>query len=196
MGITVDNIYKKYGKLQVLDGLAVNIYEGGITGFTGRNGCGKTTFLSILAGVEKADRGQIVFPSKDYSVGYLPQVNPLIEDMTVQDNLKLWADNKMLIDRICNRYDLNDIRKRRVSRLSGGMKRRLAIACALINEPQMLIMDEPTAALDIYYKNVIHREMLEYTKRGGTIVMVTHEKEEMDMCNIAYFIENGKIRYT
>ena len=195
MGITIDNICKKYGKVQVLNGLTVAINEGGIVGFTGRNGCGKTTFLSILAGVERADAGQIIFPSKEYTVGYLPQVNPLIEDMTVLDNLKLWADNGTMIDRICDRYDLKEIRKRKVSRLSGGMKRRLAIACALINEPQMLIMDEPTAALDILYKNIIHKEMIEYVRRGGTIIMVTHEKEEIEMCNNAYFIENGSLRY-
>lgn len=194
MSITVDNIYKRYGKLQVLDGISVIIKEGEITGFTGRNGCGKTTFLSVLAGVERPNSGQVIFPKGEYSAAYLPQVNPLIEDMTVLDNLKLWADDKYNIDKICARYDLNDIKKRRVSKLSGGMKRRLAIACALINEPQLLIMDEPTAALDILYKSIIHKEMMDYIERGGTIVMVTHEKEEIQMCNSAYFIENGKLR--
>lgn len=194
MSITIDNIYKKYGKLQVLNGIRVTVKEGECTGFTGRNGCGKTTLLSILTGVEKADEGRIVFPERNYSIGYLPQVNPLLEDMSVLDNLKLWADNKSQIDKICDRYELNSIRKRKVSKLSGGMKRRLAIACALINEPKLLVMDEPTAALDIFYKKVIHDEMRDYLRRGGTIIMVTHEKEEIEMCNACYMMENGVLK--
>lgn len=193
MSIIIDGISKKYGNKQVLNGFGISISEGTCTGFTGRNGCGKTTFLSILAGVETADSGRIVFPEKNYSIGYLPQINPLLENRTVKDNLKLWSRKKDVIERTAKQYDLMDLMKTRVGNLSGGMKRRLAIACALINEPKLLIMDEPTAALDVVYKQIIHQEMRDYLNRGGTIIMVTHEKEEMEMCNACYYIEDGRV---
>lgn len=193
MSIKVENISKSYGKQKILKGVNFELEEGTCSCITGRNGCGKTTLLSILMGVEKADSGRVLWPARNYSIGYLPQINPLMEDMSVLDNLKLWADNKDYMQDALTRFELSEIKGKRVSKLSGGMKRRLAIACALVNKPRLLVMDEPTAALDIVYKKIIHDEMIRFMNEGGTIVMVTHEKEEIDMCHKVMVLENGVI---
>lgn len=193
MSIKVENISKSYGKQKILKNVSFDLEEGTCSCITGRNGCGKTTLLSILMGVEKADSGRVLWPARNYSIGYLPQINPLMEDMSVLDNLKLWADNKEYMQDALIRFELSEIKGKRVSKLSGGMKRRLAIACALVNKPRLLVMDEPTAALDIVYKKIIHDEMIRFMNEGGTIVMVTHEKEEIDMCHKVMVLENGVI---
>lgn len=193
MSIKVENISKSYGKQKILKNVSFELEEGTCSCITGRNGCGKTTLLSILMGVEKADSGRVLWPARNYSIGYLPQINPLMEDMSVLDNLKLWADNKDYMQDALTRFELSEIKGKRVSKLSGGMKRRLAIACALVNKPRLLVMDEPTAALDIVYKKIIHDEMIRFMNEGGTIVMVTHEKEEIDMCHKVMVLENGVI---
>ena len=193
MSIKVENISKSYGKQKILRNVSFELEEGTCSCITGRNGCGKTTLLSILMGVEKADSGRVLWPARNYSIGYLPQINPLMEDMSVLDNLKLWADNKEYMLDALTRFELSEIKGKRVSKLSGGMKRRLAIACALVNKPRLLVMDEPTAALDIVYKKIIHDEMIRFMNEGGTIVMVTHEKEEIDMCHKVMVLENGVI---
>lgn len=194
MELILRDIRKSYGKQEILKGLSLNIELGKCTGVTGRNGCGKTTLISILAGSETADSGQVIIPKKGFKVGYLPQINPLLDYISVEENLNIWAENKVNLQNALEKYDLTDIRKKAIHKLSGGMKRRVAIACALVNNPDLLIMDEPTAALDIEYKKIIHDEMNRYVTNGGTIVMVTHEKEEIDMCDICYLISDGTIK--
>lgn len=194
MSIRIEHIAKRYGRQQVLKDISLDIEEGTCVGITGRNGCGKTTMISIVTGVERPDSGSILYPRRGFSVGYLPQISPLLEDMSVYDNLRLWADKKDNIATISRQYELTDIWKKRVSRLSGGMKRRLAIACALINSPDLLVMDEPTAALDIEYKELIHNSMRSFLREGGTILMVTHEKDEMDMCDSCYLMDGGTLQ--
>lgn len=202
MILEVKGLSKKYGRLQILDNVSFEAASGAIVGFVGKNGCGKTTLLSILAGVMSADKGVVSIDGHELSLrhrgvgeiaGYVPQVNPLLDSVSVSDNIKLYAKTKELYHRGVERFNLGDILKRKVGKLSGGMKRRVAIACALVNEPPILIMDEPTAALDIEYKALIHEEMKRYSECGGLLILVTHEREEIDMCNVVFNIENGAI---
>lgn len=192
MRVILENISKKYSKKSILWDVNLMAEGPAIIGITGRNGCGKTTLLSIIMGIEKPDNGRVIFSDMTV-VGYVPQINPLLEDMSVKDNLKLWSDSKDNFDRIVEAYDLKDMLGKRVSKLSGGMKRRLSIACAVVNNPKILIMDEPTAALDIVYKQVIHEEMRRFSDNGGLIIMVSHEKEELDMCDKCYLIDGGTV---
>lgn len=191
MILEVSDLTKKYGKQTVLNGVDFSLKAGECVGITGGNGCGKTTLLSILAGVEKKDGGFIILNS---TVGYLPQTNPLLEDASVFDNISLWSSKREDTDRILKLYDFDKIKRKKVNKLSGGMKRRLAIACAIVNSPGILIMDEPTAALDINYKKLIHDQMNDFVNNGGTILIVTHEKEEILMCQRCYYMENGKLK--
>lgn len=190
MILTASDLYKKYGGQLVLNGVSLSVGEGECVGIIGRNGCGKSTLLSILVGVEKADSGSVTGVRQ---TGYLPQINPLLDDATVYENLGLWARSRQNIKRVITDYDLYDIKNKKVSKLSGGMKRRLAIACAMVNAPKVLIMDEPTTALDIEYKELIHQEMRSYIEKGNSIILVTHEKEEMEMCDRMYSLIDGEL---
>lgn len=203
MELRVEHIGKKYKKQTVLKDISFTVSSGECIGFIGANGCGKTTLLSILVGVEFADKGHAYIDGKKIDLkkglgknklGYVPQINPLPESLSVKECLQLWCDNKDIYKKIVRRYDLVDIEKKTISKLSGGMKRRVAIACALASEPEILIMDEPTAALDISYKKLIHEDMNDFVKRGGILIIVTHEKEEIDMCTTCYRIENGVVK--
>lgn len=194
MDITVSNINKKYKKQLVLKDVSLYAKSGEIVGILGRNGCGKTTLISIIAGVEKADSGRVIFSERGRElVGYVPQVNPLIEEASVIDNLGLWIKDSSKTDEILTAFDFDTLRSKKVYKLSGGMKRRVSIMCALSNSPRLLIMDEPTASLDIEYKKLIHGMMEEYVKSGGTIILVTHELEEINMCDRCYSLHEGHL---
>lgn len=170
----------------------------------GMNGCGKSTLMQILAGVMKADAGSVSFfgneaigNMKEFRsfCGYVPQDNPLMVELTVKDNLLLWKgrDNSVR-DMIISQFELKDILGKRVSELSGGMKRRLSIACALLKWPPILLLDEPTTALDLYYKNSIGQWINEYCKMNGIVIMTTHDESEILSADRCLFMENGKIR--
>ncbi len=195
MDINVNNISKSYGKQKVLSDISFSVSGGQTVGIVGANGCGKTTLLSILAGIEMPDSGSVVFsePGGRSLCGYLPQINPLLEEASVYDNLRLWTETAKSCDELIDKYGFSDIRKKKVSKLSGGMKRRLAIACALCNDPKLLIMDEPTASLDIDNKKMIHDRMRDFISGQGAIILVTHELEEIKMCSICYKIQDGTI---
>lgn len=192
--INVYNIWKSIGKQEILKGVSFSADEGECVCITGRNGCGKTTLLSILSGIEKCDSGTVEIASENTKIGYLPQINPLLDKMSVKDNIKLWCSDYSEYRRLVEKYSLDEMINKKVSQLSGGMKRRLALACAMAGEPTILIMDEPTAALDVEYKGLLHREMGKYAASGGTIIMVSHEKEEMDLATICYCMEDGILR--
>lgn len=201
--IEAAGITKKYNKT-VLRDVSFKAAEGECIGILGANGCGKTTLLSILAGVNRPDSGSILYDGADalknkklfkQKAGYVPQENPLIEELSAKDNLRLWysraAFEKSMKSGIIKKLGINDYINKRVSRLSGGMKRRLAIAAALANNAGVLIMDEPGAALDIYGKEEIRNYIKEFAWGGGTVIISTHDETEIKMCNTLYFLENG-----
>lgn len=192
MQVNIQGISKKYGRSIVLDEVGFEASSGDCVCIIGRNGCGKSTLLSILAQVIPADNGYISFGS-NITIGYLPQVNPLIERVSVRDNLKLFCKDASSFEYAVERFELDNILGKNVKTLSGGMKRRLALACAMANKPHILIMDEATAALDIEYKAIIRNEMQEYMSGGGIIIMASHEREEIDMSTVCYELSEGHL---
>ena len=196
MDIRVEHVSRSFGSQQVLSDISFAASSGDIIGIVGRNGCGKSTLLAILAGIDRADDGNVIFsvPGGREKSGYLPQTNPLLEEASVVENLRLWAPDREKTERLLKEYDLESVRRKKVRKLSGGMKRRLAIACALAHDPELLIMDEPTAALDIVYKKMIHDIMNDFTASGGTIILVTHEQEEISMCSRCYILQDGCLK--
>lgn len=206
--IAAADIRKGYRKKCVLDGASFQAEEGECVGIVGGNGCGKTTLLSILAGVLKADQGSIKYGGKEAlgrpvvfeeTVAYVPQENPIMEELSVQDNLRLWyrGDKGRLEGDLSNgpagMLGLGQILKVPAGKLSGGMKKRLSIACALSNHAPVLIMDEPGAALDLVCKEEIRNYLLEYRKQGGTIVLASHELAELSVCSKMYILKQGKL---
>lgn len=206
--VQVTDIGKAYGRHQVLDGVSFTAEPGRCVGIVGSNGCGKTTLLSVLAGAVRADRGSIRFRGQE-AVGhpavfaeyaaYVPQENPLIEELTVKDNLALWyrGSRKALEEELKYGYaamlGIPQMLKKPVSQLSGGMKKRLSIACALSNHAGILIMDEPGAALDLECKADIRRYLKEFMEAGGTVILTSHELTELSLCTELYLLKDGKL---
>ena len=202
--VRVTNVRKRYHKAQVLEDVSFQAMSGECVAIVGRNGCGKSTLLRILAGVQSADAGEIQYFGTTVSrsagvskkfCGYVPQENPLFEELSVKDNLKFWSrGEKKNLKHMIQQFELEDIMRVKVQKLSGGMKRRLAIACALLELPPIILLDEPTAALDIYYKNTTLTWMEEYSKMNGTIIMASHEEQEIMFADRCMMLYEGKMR--
>lgn len=208
MEIIAEHIRKKYGKKVVLKDVNFTGHKGECIGILGANGCGKSTLLSILAGVLKADNGTFTIDGRNVIsnkkkngqiVGYVPQGTPLMEELSAADNLKLWyCDSPLdmkeeLKSGVLAMLGINEFLKTPVNKMSGGMKKRLSIGCAVANNPQVLIMDEPSAALDLVCKERIHTYIRDFKARGGVVLLATHEEQEINLCDKLYIIKNGEL---
>ena len=204
--IEVKNISKRY-RNTVLDDISFTAEKGQCVGIIGANGCGKTTLLSIMAGVNKTQSGKIYYNNeladrksvfKKY-IAYVPQENPLIDELTTKDNLLLWlGSNRKIKDGFENGVlkdlGIDEFLNKQVNELSGGMKRRLSIGISLSNNAPIMLLDEPGSALDIYGKQEVNSYISNYVKNGGTVVMSTHDRDEIDLCTKLYKIEDGILK--
>lgn len=204
--LSVIGLSKKYGRHPVFSNLSFSVLPGQIVGIAGANGSGKSTLLSILAGALRLDAGQIFFEAdspithpKLFStfVGYVPQDNPLMQDLTVQDNLTLWYPSKKALQLALHQgllaeFQLDTMLKKPVRTLSGGMKKRVSLACALASTPKLLLLDEPCAALDLVAKADILHYLDRFRTDGGTVLLITHDLEEIKVCDrLLYLDANG-----
>lgn len=204
--IEVKNISKRY-RNTVLEDISFTAEKGQCVGIIGANGCGKTTLLSIMAGVNKAQSGKIYYNNeladrksvfKKY-IAYVPQENPLIDELTTKDNLLLWlGSNRKIKDGFENGVlkdlGIDEFLNKQVNELSGGMKRRLSIGISLSNNAPIMLLDEPGSALDIYGKQEVNSYISNYVENGGTVVMSTHDRDEIDLCTKLYKIEDGILK--
>ena len=200
--IELKGIRKSFGKKLILDGLDLSVKRGQCIGLVGVNGSGKSTLLAIMAGALKADGGTIGYNGHEMTgredlsrwAAFVPQDNPLIDELSVRDNLKLWyAGTEIrlkdaLDEGLPKELGLQDVLDQRVHNLSGGMKKRVSIACALANDAPILLMDEPAASLDLVMKQDIRRHLDRYLERGGTVVISSHEEDELKMCDELYHL--------
>lgn len=214
--IQLDNIYKRYkaGTVTVnaLNGLSLKIHKGDFIAITGKSGCGKTTLLNILGGLDSPTKGKIVFEGKNLNkykdlskfrsqnVGFVFQFFNLIPILTVEENICLpmiingKKISKQELDQVIKQLDLTEKRYMLPSRLSGGQQQRVAIGRAIISKPNILLADEPTGNLDSENaENII--QLLERLNRstGQTIVMVTHDKEIAKRCTRQVELSDGNI---
>lgn len=203
--LRLDKIYKSYGKAHILNGASLDINKGDCIAIIGGNGCGKTTLVQILCGVIRADKGKILNGDKSvdkadfkHLFGYLPQNDPLIDELSVKDNLKLWfsvmnlpyKDDLPLIKKL----KIDTFLKKTVNKLSGGMKRRVGLCIAMANEAPILVMDEPTTALDIVAKDEMWKMLEDYMSLGGTVVLTTHNYDEIKNCTRLMLMKNGILK--
>lgn len=201
--IEVLHIRKSYGKKTVLKDVSFCAMPGECVVFVGRNGCGKSTLLQILAGALRPDSGDITCfgdqPLRRRALfrkycGYVPQENPLMEELTVLDNLRLWGFRKSHPDVvILQQFGLEDLLNRNVESLSGGMKRRVSIACAAMMHPPVMLLDEPTNALDICYREEFYQWLSLYQQYGGIVLMTTHEESEIMNAQRCMVMNNGRL---
>ncbi len=207
MELEVRGIRKSYGRKLVLRQVSMQAQAGVCMGIVGANGCGKSTLLKILAGVEKADGGSIWVDGKELKkpvremaeyAGYIPQESILIPELTVEDNLKLWAGfgdyrkNKKNLEALCGQFQVGGFLKEKVKNLSGGMNKRVNIVCALIHDPSLLLMDEPSAALDLVFKEELKGYIKDFTGRGGSVLICSHDEGEIAECGSLWAIRDGE----
>lgn len=206
--LQAEHISFSYRKKQVLRDVCFTAKEGDFIGIIGKNGCGKSTLLSVLAGVRKPDSGSVSFLNKNLfakstvpaeTIGYVPQLNPLLPELSVGDNLKLWlrdtsSSNKEACASLYREMDLADYLSVPVAKLSEGMKKRVSIASVLQNHPKLLILDEPSAALDLPCKELIHNQLLSFTAAGGIVLFTTHEEAEFSLCTTLYILKDGVLQ--
>ena len=206
--LEISGICKSYRRQVILEGVELTVEPGDCVGIVGYNGCGKTTLLSIISGALKADKGSIVFNGRQ-AVGrprvfaeeaaYVPQENPLMEELTVRDNLLLGyrGSRKGMEEDLKNgaaaMLGVDKMLNRTAGKLSGGMKKRVSIACALSNHAPVLIMDEPGAALDLECKELIRNYLREYMAGGGAVVLTSHELAELALCTQMHVLRQGRL---
>lgn len=206
MQLEIRQLKKSFWKKQVLRDISMTAEPGTCIGILGANGCGKSTLLSILSGVQSADGGEFLWDGQDLLrngkaraalVGYVPQGTPLIEELNARDNLLLWYDKASLREQLENGVlkllGIGEFLKVPVSKMSGGMKKRLSIGCAMAKKPLILLLDEPTAALDLSCKQDIAAWLRQYKADGGILLLTTHDVLELDLCDRWYIMKEGML---
>lgn len=205
--LQIDGLCKSYHGRTVLSPVSFYLPAGQALGITGGNGAGKSTLLRLIAQVESPDHGTIRYHGKKVlgsrsfmrkTVGYVPQQNDLMEDLTVAQQLKLWQSacgiQGAFPEPIMELLGITPMLRSRIRTLSGGMQRRVSIAMALLNNPEILILDEVTAGLDAGYRDAFLSWLESYLEKGGRILFCSHDPEELDrICGSFLHIEEGKM---
>jgi len=209
--IIVDNLTKKFGNFIAVNKVSFSVPKGSIFALLGPNGSGKTTTIKIICGVLSATEGNVSVLSYDVSknpelvksnIGYVSQRFSLYEDLTVEENIEFYGmvyglNKKTLKEKKNEMIKLSNLEGREkslVATLSGGMKQRLAFACAVMHEPMLLILDEPTAGVDPISRKVYWDIIREIAKRGVTVLVTTHYMDEAEKCDYVAFIFNGVLK--
>ena len=208
MGISVKNISKSYKKLKAVENISFEVAEGELFGLIGPDGAGKTTLFRILTTLLIADEGKATVADydvvKDYksirkSVGYMPGKFSLYQDLTIEENLTFFAtifgttieENYDLIKEIY--VQIEPFKDRRAGKLSGGMKQKLALCCALIHKPKVLFLDEPTTGVDPVSRKEFWEMLKRLKEKGITILVSTPYMDEAALCDRIALIQDGKI---
>jgi ABC-2 type transport system ATP-binding protein len=208
--ITVDNLRKSYNSLVAVDGVSFTIETGETFGLLGPNGAGKTTTINMIVGILAPDSGSVAIdgvpdPTQKQlrrKIGNAPQALAIYDDLTTAENLIFFArlyglTGAHLKERVDWALDFAGLTERAGSRaktLSGGMQRRLNFACALVHDPQILVLDEPTVGVDPQSRNLMFTQVEQLKAEGRTIIYTTHYMEEAQrLCNRVAIIDHGKI---
>lgn len=197
----LDHIHKSFGKQQVLRDISLEIPSGQVLGLLGPNGAGKSTLMKILIGLWKPDAGSVEAPS---NIGYLPENNPLYEDMYVVEYLLFMAritmrdasarEQKERVENLIERVGLTPERHKHIRALSKGYRQRVGLAQALIGDPDLLILDEPTTGLDPN-QLVDIRNLIRQVGKDRTVILSTHIMQEVrEMCDRVVVLSQGVIQ--
>lgn len=209
--IEIRNLVKRYGNLIALDHLNLTIQEGEVFGLLGPNGSGKTTAINCMLALLKYDKGEITIMGKSMrpdsyevkrNIGVVMQNVAVFEQMTVRENIDYFcglykkdkAERKRLVEEAIQFVELGNYTKMKPGKLSGGLLRRLNIACGIVHRPKLIILDEPTVAVDPQSRNKILEGILELNRQGSTIIYTSHYMEEVEhICSRIAIIDHGRV---
>jgi ABC-2 type transport system ATP-binding protein len=194
-------LVKRFGSREALRGVSLSAGEGEIVGVIGPNGAGKTTLLTILAGIQKPDDGTI--SKAPAEVGWVPQQPALYSKLSVAENLRLFArlegcdEIEEIVDRMLELADLHDRARSQVAELSGGNRQRVNVAIGLVASPSVLLLDEPSAALDPRQRERLWEFILKLAAEGTTVVYSTHNVQEAERhAHRLLVLADGEVLFT
>ena len=206
--VTVDAVEKSFGTVRAVDGISLAVRAGEMFGIIGPDGAGKTTLMRLVCGLLRADRGDIrVLGANPFrerraaasSIGYLSQRFSLYGDLSIDENVEFFArihgvrDFRTGRDRLLELTGLARFRTRHADRLSGGMKQKLALACTLIHQPPILVLDEPTTGVDPVSRREFWKLLAEFLNQGLTILLATPYLDEAERCHRVALIARGRV---
>jgi ABC-2 type transport system ATP-binding protein len=206
--IQFDRITRRYGAVTAVDAISFTVAAGEMFGLIGPDGAGKTTTIRLAGGLLRSDTGTIRIFGRDpvaehraitADVGYLSQRFSLYGDLTIDENIAFFAEIHGVRgyagarDRLLEMTQLTRFRERRADRLSGGMKQKLALACTLVHEPRLLLLDEPTTGVDPVSRREFWKLLSEFRARGLTIVMATPYLDEAERCARVALLHEGRL---
>jgi ABC-2 type transport system ATP-binding protein len=208
--VVMRDVSRRFDDREVVRGISLSVPRGTILGIIGPSGAGKTTTIRMLTGALAPSSGEVSVlgkPPKRFGrrdrerIGYMPQTFTLYEDLTAGENIDfvaslfgmLWRRRRRRVREVLHLVDLWDARGRRASRLSGGMQRRLELACALVHEPELIVLDEPTAGIDPLLRGSIWDELHRLRDEGRTLLVTTQHISEAEECDSVAMIVGGRI---
>lgn len=206
--ILLDRLSKTFGDRTILNKVSLNLHQGEIVGLIGPSGAGKSTMIKVMLGMEKADGGEALvlgktMPNRNIlaELGYMAQADALYEKLTARQNLTFFAVMKgipkselvLQIEHAAKVVDLDRNLDQRVKNFSGGMKRRLSLAIALLGQPRLLILDEPTVGIDPALRRQIWHELRRLRDKGRSILVTTHVMDEAELTDRVAMLLHGQI---
>ncbi len=204
----INRISFNYGKRSIFEDFSLIIPKGISLGLLGGNGSGKTTLMKLISGLEKVKKGNIKLFDNNLTnsirakIGYMPQQNALYNDLTVFDNVDFFArmygiqkksQRSEAVNTALKTVDLSDRKKDTISTLSGGMERRVSLACVLVHKPEFLLLDEPTVGLDPDIRITFWDYFKKLTDEGTTLFITSHTMDDAMHCDRLIFLKNGRI---
>ena len=209
--LQIDDLFMRFGEQQVLNGFSLQVARGEVVGLLGPNGCGKTTILNIICQLIQADAGKVHLAGKPMSekstharkhIGYCPQQSAVYPDLFPQENIQFFArlygvpatQRNARVAELMERFSLIPYAATRAGLLSGGWQQRLSLAVALVHSPELLVLDEPTVAVDVEARMDLWRLIEGLRDSGTTILLTSHQLAEAQrLCNRVALMRNGKV---
>ncbi|HEY3196332.1 MAG TPA: ABC transporter ATP-binding protein [Candidatus Dormibacteraeota bacterium] len=201
--VDVDNVRKSFGSLHALDGVTIRVREGEIYGLLGPNGSGKTTLIRVIVGLVIADAGTVTVLGRKIpdlavlsQVGYMTQQAALYPDLSVEENVDFFATisgAESNVGEALQLVNLDERRKSVVATLSGGMRQRCSLACALVHRPRLLVLDEPTVGIDPQLRVQFWEHFRQMAAAGTTILVSSHVMDEAERCQRLGLIQYGQL---
>lgn len=207
--LELKKIAKEYGDIIAVNDIDLKVNKGEIFGILGPNGAGKSTLIGMICGLIKRTSGEIIYEEKETkirkfkeNIGIVPQDFALYWDLTAEENIEFFCslygfrgkDLKTRVNNVLDFVGLTDVRNKKASEFSGGMKRRLNIGCAIAHSPKLIIMDEPTVGIDPQSRNHILKSVLKLRDEGATVIYTSHYMQEVDdICDRIAIVDKGNV---